>query len=189
MPHDGAVPQTEILVSVDIEASGPTPSTGSLIAVGACLVRDPEVSFYEEIRPAEGASWDDDAERVHRLTRQHLAEHGAAANETAARWTSWIDGVAGGSRPVLVGFNAPFDWMFVADLFHRHLARNPFGVSAIDLKAVYLGRHAIEEWRRTTRRDVAERHPTALLLTHNALEDARSQAELARLLLPPRLGA
>lgn len=188
MRHDGCVSQAETLFSVDTEASGPTPSTGSLIAVGACLVGDPEVSFYEEIRPAEEAPWDDGAERIHGLTRQHLAEHGAPAHETALRWASWIAAVAGGSRPILVGFNAAFDWMFVADLFHRYIGRNPFGISAIDLKAVYLGRHAIDEWRRTTRRDVAVHYPTELPMTHNALDDARSQAQVARLLLPPGLG-
>ncbi|CAN5644122.1 hypothetical protein BH18CHL1_BH18CHL1_03700 [soil metagenome] len=188
MRHDEGVPPAEILISVDIEASGPTPSTGSLVAVGACLVGDLEVFFYEEIRPAEGAPWDTATEPIHHLTRRHLAEHGAPAHETAARWASWIEAVAGGSTPIMVGFNAAFDWMFVADLFHRHLGRNPFGVSAIDLKAVYLGRYAVQEWRRTTRRDVSVRHPTDLPMTHNALADARSQAELARLLLPSGLG-
>jgi len=34
-------PHPEVLVSVDVETSGPTPGTGSLIALGACLVVAP----------------------------------------------------------------------------------------------------------------------------------------------------
>ena len=41
---------------------------------------------------------------------------------------------------MFVGFNAPFDWMFVNEYFHRHLGRNPFGHVAVDIKAYAMGR-------------------------------------------------
>jgi hypothetical protein len=77
--------------------------------------------------------------------------------------------------------------MFVADYLHRFVGRNPFGYAALDLKAVYLGRHAIAQWSETTKEHVRERYPVALPHTHNALDDARFQALLARQLLatPP----
>ena len=41
--------------------------------------------------------------------------------------------------PVFVSYNAPFDWMFVHDAFIRALGRNPFGHTALDIRAVYMG--------------------------------------------------
>jgi DNA polymerase III epsilon subunit-like protein len=180
----GGVPNAEVPISVDIEASGPSPGTGSLVAIGACLVDHPEVAFYREIRPIDGLPWEASAEAVHGLTRDHLAARGLDPAMAMAEFATWIAEVAPeGSRPVFVGFNAPFDWMFVADYFHRFLGRNPFGISAIDLKSVFVGRHGIAEWAQTTKRHVLAVHPVSRVHTHNALDDARMQAELAGELL------
>jgi DNA polymerase III epsilon subunit-like protein len=174
----------EVLVSVDIEASGPSPGTGSLIAIGACLVDDPDVEFYGELRPIPGLPWVPSAEAVHGLSREHLAAEGLEPRAAMAAFASWLDEIGPeGSAPVFVGFNAPFDWMFVADYFHRFLGRNPFGVSAMDLKSVYMGRHGVREWARTTKRHVLAVHPVSGIHTHNALDDARMQAQLASALL------
>ncbi len=99
-------------------------------------------------------------------------------------FAAWLDEVApDGCVPVFVGFNAPFDWMFIADYLHRFVGRNPFGYAAMDLKAVYLGRHGVTRWSETTKEHVRARHPVTLPHTHNALDDARFQAMLARQLL------
>jgi DNA polymerase III alpha subunit (gram-positive type) len=93
--------------------------------------------------------------------------------------------VPDGSRPVFVALNAPFDWMFVADAAWRHLGRNPFGASALDLKALYLGRHldTVGRWRDTSRVRMLERYPVGLPHTHHALDDAREQAAICRAIL------
>jgi ribonuclease T len=177
------VPDPEIFISVDVEASGPTPGSGSLIAIGACLVDAPDVGFYVELRPISDLPWDAGAQRVHGLDQERLAAEGVPPAEAMERFAAWVTSVADGARPVLVGFNAPFDWMFVADYFHRFVGSNPLGVSAIDLKSVYLGRHDVRLWADTTKRHVLARYPGTLAHTHNALDDARMQAELARALL------
>ncbi len=176
------MPQRETFVSVDIEASGPSPGTGSMIAVGACLVANPEVGFYREIRPLAGLPWDPAAERVHGLTRDHLAEGGVEPTVAMGDLAEWLELVSPGGSPIFVGFNAAFDWMFVADYFHRFLGRNPFGISALDLKGLYMGRHALERWDATRFSEVRRTYPTRRQLTHHALDDARAQAELAQLL-------
>jgi inhibitor of KinA sporulation pathway (predicted exonuclease) len=79
----------------------------------------------------------------------------------------------------MVGFNAPFDWMFVADYFDRYLGRNPFGHSALDIKAYYMG-VADATWPETSMVKVAEHYGVTVDLTHNALDDARDQAALFR---------
>ena len=99
---------------------------------------------------------------------------------------AWLERVVpAGARPVFVGFNAPFDWMFVAEYSWRHLGRNPFGMSALDLKALYLGRHLGEgtTWAETSSDHVRARYPVDLPHTHGALDDAREQAAICRLIL------
>ena len=173
----------EALVSVDIEASGPSPSTGSLLAIGACLVDDPETGFYVELRPIPGSRWDEAAERIHGLSRDHLQETGVEPAEAMHAFAEWLERVTEGRVPIFVAFNAPFDWMFVADYFHRFLGRNPFGISGLDQKAYFMAKHGVRRWSETTKRAVRRRYPTAMPHSHHALEDAREQAELMRELL------
>ena len=89
---------------------------------------------------------------------------------------------------MFVGFNAPFDWMFVADYFWRYLGRNPFGVSALDPKSMYMGLSGTERWADTRKVHISERLDINLEPTHNALDDARDQARLARELLQRSYG-
>ena len=173
----------EILVSVDIEASGPTPGTGSMLSIGACLVDDPQVAIYLELKPLPGLPWSNDAQAVHRLERSDLEQHGLEPWHAMEQFEAWLAETAHGRRPVFVGFNAPFDWMFVADYFQRYLGRNPFGIAALDLKSYYMARDRIASWAETSRRHVEQRYPVTTPHSHNALDDARGQAELALLLL------
>jgi ribonuclease T len=175
----------EAWISVDVEASGPTPSTGSLIAIGACLVDQPEVQFEALVAPISGLPWSDAAERVHGLSRDRLAREGAPPENAMRSFVDWVDTVAAGRRPVFVAFNATFDWMFVADYAWRFAGRNPFGVSGLDLKALYLGRHLddVRRWADTTSSHVLQRYPVQLAHTHAALDDALEQAEICRRIL------
>jgi DNA polymerase III epsilon subunit-like protein len=177
------VTDDEILISVDIEASGPTPGTGSLVAIGACLVEDVQNGIYLELKPLPGLPWSDAAEEVHRLDRARLERDGLEPAVAMERFDGWVTKAADGRRPVFVGFNAPFDWMFVADYFQRCLGRNPFGIAALDLKSYYMGRERIARWSETRRLLVEQRYPVKTPHSHNALDDARGQAELAFLLL------
>jgi DNA polymerase III epsilon subunit-like protein len=81
--------------------------------------------------------------------------------------------------PVFVAFNAVFDWMFVDAYFQRFLKRNPFGHSALDMKAYYLGM-AGGTWAGTSMRVLSPLYLSGRYLSHNALGDARDQAELFR---------
>jgi len=173
----------EALISVDIEAAGPSPSTGSLLSIGACLVDDPSVGFYVELRPISEHPWDDQAETVHGLAREHLEREGLEPAAAMERFAAWVDDACAGRNPIFVGFNAPFDWMFVADYFWRYLDRNPFGISALDLKSLFMGRNGVTQWQRTRRIYVDEALGLETDHNHNALADARGQARLARALL------
>lgn len=173
----------ETWISVDVETSGPTPATGSLLAIGACLVDDPETSLDLLLRPDPALPWSEEAEAIHGLHRDDLARDGLAPRAAAVALAAWLERVVpADGHPVLVALNAPFDWMFVADLCWRHLGRNPFGISALDLKALYLGRHLddVAGWGETGRLRMLERYPVGLPHTHRALDDAREQAAICR---------
>ena len=173
----------EVLISVDVETSGQSPGTGSLLAIGACLVEDLQNGLYLELRPLPGLPWGDAAEQIHRLDRARLEHNGLEPAVAMERFAAWLGEVTDGRQPVFVGFNAPFDWMFVADYFQRYLGRNPFGISALDLKAYYMGRHRVRRWSDTARQLVEQRYPVTTPHSHHALDDARGQAELCLLLM------
>jgi ribonuclease T len=173
----------ETWISVDIETSGPSPSTGSLLSIGACLVEDERQGIEVLLRPEPTLPWTEEAQRIHGLDRAVLERDGLEPAEAMARLEAWVlASTPEGSRPVFVGLNAPFDWMFVADAFWHHLGRNPFGPSALDIKSLYLGVHLPEvaTWTETSRVRMLERHPVELPHTHTALADAREQALLCR---------
>jgi DNA polymerase III epsilon subunit-like protein len=169
----------EVFVSVDVEASGPAPGRYSLLSLGACLVDDPTLTFYAELKPV-GEAVTAEAMAVHNLDLATLKRDGLPPAEAMKRFEAWLKTVVpAGALPVFVGFNAAFDWMFVADYFDRFLGRNPFGHTALDLKAYYMGLTG-GGWSDTTKRGLAKRYPDHPQLTHNALQDAIDQAALFR---------
>jgi DNA polymerase III epsilon subunit-like protein len=173
----------EILVSVDIEASGHTPSTGSLIAIGACLVDDEATAFYALIQPVAGMPWLESAERIHGFARADVERDGLDPARAMTAFGDWLSAVAGGRRPVFVGWNAGFDWMFVADYFERFVGANPFDIAPLDMKAYAMGRLRLTRWADTRRNALDTHYGPAEPLTHNALDDARQQATFTRQLM------
>jgi DNA polymerase III epsilon subunit-like protein len=178
----------EVFVSVDIESSGQSPAVGSLLSIGACLIDRPDEGVYIELKPLADRGWSDSAQQIHGLARERLEQDGMEPAEAMLRFEEWLDYACDGGRPVFVGFNSPFDWMFVADYFWRFLARNPFGVSALDLKSYYMGSHAVSTWELTRRIHVDAKLGLKPDHTHHALEDAQGQAVLARILLGRNVG-
>lgn len=166
----------ECYISVDVEAAGPIPGTYSLLAIGACVVGNTEQSFYSELKPINEA-FVAKAMAVHGLFIPKLKERGEAPAAAMARFEQWIIHVADGGRPVFVAFNATFDWMFVHWYFVTYLGRNPFGVSGLDIKAYAMGKHRLS-WGETVKKNVKKLYPTNQPHTHNALDDAKEQAEM-----------
>lgn len=100
-----------------------------------------------------------------------------------ARFAKWIEDVVGAdAMPVFVSFNAPFDWSFVNYYFHRIAGGNPFGFTALDIKALWMGRTGCS-WSDTRSSRITEELRPTLHGDHDALHDARYQAELFRLIV------
>lgn len=163
-------------ICVDIEAAGPHPGGYSLLSLGAALVTDPQQHFYIELQPINAAQTEE-AQSVHGLSLEALVEGGSPPAESMQRFADWLIEVCGDQQPVFVAFNAPFDWMFVADYFQTFLGRNPFGHSALDIKALFMGLQGVA-WEETSYQMIASHYSKAENLPHNALEDAIQEAEI-----------
>jgi DNA polymerase III epsilon subunit-like protein len=167
----------DVFVSVDIEADGPIPGDYSMLSLGAAVVGRPDLTFYREIQPIS-RQFVPEALAVSGLDRDKLAEDGADPRTAMEELAAFLAGASRGTRPVFVGFNATFDWMFVNWYFIHFTGKNPFGISGLDIKAYYMGALGKRRWAETTKRHFDKRFLSAAPHTHNALEDAIEQAEI-----------
>jgi DNA polymerase III epsilon subunit-like protein len=169
-------------VCVDIEASGPNPHDFAMLSLGAATVDEPRRSFYTELQPTSTKE-SEEASQIHGLSLAQLAKEGEEPEAALLRLESWLGEVNEKGAPIVfVAFNAPFDWMFVNDYFQRFLGRNPFGHSALDMKALYMGLRGVS-WEETSHANISRDYVMKEDLPHHAEEDALAEAELfARML-------
>jgi ribonuclease T len=133
--------------------------------------------FYIELQPVTGRAIPEALE-ITGLSMATLAEAGKPPAEALADFEAWVYAVVPETaRPIFVALNAPFDWMFIDDYFHRFLNHNPFGHSALDIKAFYMGLAAVS-WAQTSMEYLSARYLHGRALTHNALQDARDQGKI-----------
>lgn len=186
----GEADQPDLYISADIEADGPIPGPFSMLSLGLCVAArfdgstftplDPRKrTFYAELKPIS-ERFDTEALRVARLDRTALAANAETPQDAMTRAAAWVQGVAGHDRPVLVGFPASFDWMFIYWYFVSFCEQgSPFAFSSVlDIKTMYQQRaHVVVS--RAGKEDIpAELARGTQAHTHNALDDAVEQAEL-----------
>jgi hypothetical protein len=173
------VKSDDVYISIDIEADGPIPgpTAFSMTSLGAVVVGRPELTFYRELKPIS-ERWDPKAAEVSGLDRTKLIQEGADPAAAMREFGDWIREVSAGGRPVFVGFNATFDWSFVHWYFMHFVGADPFGISGLDIKAYYMGALGKPRWSDTTKGNLEDRFRSTIPHTHNALDDARGQAEV-----------
>lgn len=173
-------------ISVDIETSGPEPGGYAMLSIGACQVADETRRFYAELQPDRSGATPE-AMAVSRLSLEDLARDGLPAGEAMRQFAAWLAMIVPGEKcPVFVAFNAAFDWMFVNDYFLRYLGQNPFGHSALDIKAYYMGMRGVP-WAETSYHRISTYYHERDRLLHHALEDALDQSHLFNRILAERL--
>jgi DNA polymerase III epsilon subunit-like protein len=176
------VQKREVYIVVDVEASGPNPGDHALLSIGACTVEEPRQTFYVELQP-DKAAFTSEAMAVNGLSLERLAAEALSPEEAMQAFAGWVAQVVPeDARSVFAAFNAPFDWMFVNDYFHRYLGHNPFGHSALDIKSFYMGLEGVT-WQETSHRYVSQRYCAKPELTHHALDDALDEAEILQAML------
>ena len=146
-----------------------------MLALGACQAENPHESFYAELCPLPDADVQAEALAACNLDVERLKREGSPSDHAMSSFRRWTMEVAGANTPIFVGFNAPFDWAFVNYYFHLHDIENPFGFTALDIKALYMG-HTGCTWGETR----SSRMPPSLRpqpsSKHHALSDAKAQA-------------
>jgi DNA polymerase III epsilon subunit-like protein len=172
----------EFYIVVDIETSGPTPCLHAILSLGAATVSTPRESFYIEFKP-DKIEVNEESMGIHGLSFKELSVNGTEAQTGLESFARWIEKVTlPGSTPVFCAFNAPFDWMFVNDYFHRYLGYNPFGHKALDIKALYMGHHGTT-WGETSHAAISTAYGEPDPLSHHAHEDALQEAKLLEKIL------
>lgn len=170
----------EVFISVDIETAGPIVGEHSMLALGACLAYSPEIDFSVMLKPISDKAVQAALE-VSGLTLEQAHREGLEPEMAMAQFGEWIaQQVPVGSTPIFVGLNAPFDWGFVNYYFLKYLNDNPFGFTALDIKALFMGATGCS-WHDTKSSSIDKRVSSSLKGDHNALHDAKYQAELFRL--------
>jgi ribonuclease T len=172
----------EFYIVVDIEASGPTPGLYAMLSLGAATLTAPPDTFYITLKPDRERS-ELQSMKVHGLSMEDLQLTGTEPSAALGEFAHWVaDVTPHGAEPVFCAFNAPFDWMFVNDYFHRYLGYNPFGHKALDIKALYMG-HAETSWGETSHTAISSAFGKPETLSHHALEDALQEADLLKEIL------
>lgn len=168
---------------VDVESSGPTPGYHNLLSVGMTHVRrfqgtyQPFKDFYVELKPIYPGFFEA-AMQVNGLKPELLMANGLHPKEAMPKMIEWVRQQQHDpkERPVFVAHNAPFDWMFFAYYCGHFANENPFGHSALDTKALAMGRLDLA-WNQTSMKNVAAtlaNIPTRdLSQLHHAGADAR----------------
>src|SRR4051812_26271760 len=114
---------SDIYFSGDVEADGPVPGPYSMLSFGLAVagvydgfVLQPSEpsgpTFYAELKPIS-QHYEPDALAVSGLDRAALLTEGRTPSDAMTEAATWVREQAGDRRPVLVGFPAVYDWMFL----------------------------------------------------------------------------
>ena len=178
----------DVYFSVDVETDGPIPGEFSMLSFAMVHAGrfdgarfEPPASddafFTADLKPIS-ERFEQGALDVNGLDREALKATGLDPSVAMASAAAWIERQASGATPVLVAYPLSFDWTFLYWYFVRFGGVSPFKHSrCFDLKTAIAVRG-----RRPIAASGHDRLPEALRSkrphTHNALDDAREQADI-----------
>jgi ribonuclease T len=186
--------KTKKYISVDVEASGPTPMKFFMPSFGAAVVGDTNVQFYRELKPINngiipealavvilGLKYSEDVRHLERYNPKspnfdaeaflRLAhERGEEPKKAMEDFRDFIHDATRSHKPVLAARPTGFDAMWIHCYFDLLDVDNPFGYGGEDIGSFYRGQQG--------RLDASINELfTGDGLSHNALEDAIDQAK------------
>jgi DNA polymerase III epsilon subunit-like protein len=158
----------KIYISVDIEADGPAPGEYSMVQLGAVVVEDGlKRTFLQNIAPIS-KKFNQAALSVSHMTRQQTLSY-ESADAAMKKFVTWLDTVADGKEVVFMADNG-FDWGFVNYYLWKYSNKNPLGHSDFNLTGFVRGIYRDPE--------MSVRQLRHGELTHNALQDAKDNADV-----------
>ncbi len=168
---------------IDIEATGACPGIYSMIQIGAVTLAGEE--FFTTVRALRTAHIDPRALESIGLTEKDIEDYTWPGNamEKFDDWLRFLSSANGGVRLTAWSDNPAFDWQFINYYFHQYLNANVLGWSMRrigDLWAGHTGKPRDSTgWKKL--RDTKH--------NHNALDDARGNAEALNKILDMIEGA
>lgn len=168
-------------LAIDWETSGfSTPSYASKhqgISFGAIIFDmitfEPIESLYREILFDNSKyKWDIGAERVHGLTKEHLAENGISQEEAAFELVNLVNKYLGNDSVLLLGHRVYFDKEFTNQLLNSanmQFTYHPILIDSCSMATVFLELTYSDDLFKTL--DLPDRG------LHNALEDIKYTLE------------
>jgi hypothetical protein len=167
------------LISVDVEADGPTPGIDmySMVCFGAVIVEDGlKRTFYGETAPIS-PRWVPEALAISGISREKHMEF-PSPHETMKAFAEWVKKEAPKGATFITD-NPAFDFAFINYYFVATGLPNPFGFSARRIGDLFCGvkNDYFYQWKRHRK----TKH------THNPVDDAKGNAE-ALLYLRDELG-
>jgi hypothetical protein len=162
-----------LLLSMDVEASGPAPLHGDMISFAAVVIEDGLSRSFDSglMRPECEHYWPEAYAAIGVSREQHLAAPHSIRDRIFA-FADWLEGLNDRSRRyIMVSDNPGFDFMWMNFELLNHIGQQLLGHSARRIGDVWSGlrKRPLETgaWRRyrVTPHD------------HNALNDAMGNAE------------
>lgn len=189
-------PIVELYFSSDVEADGDIPGPYSMSSLGmvafatrtrsgvyTLLDLDAEENcYYAELKPISD-DFIPEAMAVSGLDREWLKIHGEDPKIAMDRANIFVEKVTKrfgeNVRPVFVAYPLGYDWMFVYWYLINFAGHSVFGhSSALDIKTMFATK-ARKAIRGIGKRSIPKELRSKRRHTHNALDDAREQADLA----------
>ena len=146
----------------------------AMVQLGAVDLEGNE--FYAAMRPFEWSVIDPNALKAIGLTEEQIMDY-PDPREGIVLFNEWLGDLYGGKRIPVWSDNPGFDWSYVNGYLWYFTGGNPLGWSMRRIGDFYAGRvhdvSATSKWKRMRE----TKH------THNALDDARGNAEALRKIL------
>lgn len=182
----------DFYISVDVETSGPLVDRYSMLSIGASSagrfngnvfqrISPDGHTFYAELKP-DRPEVDREAVAVSGLDPERLAREGRDPRDAMTDFAHWARRTADlyQSSPIFVAYPLSFDWMWTYTYLLRYSEiGSPFGFSGcLDIKTLYAAKAGVPVSRARKRWMPERLLHTEYRHTHNALDDAREQADL-----------
>lgn len=192
MSNDQA-PKVEMYFSVDVESDGEAPGTSSMLSIGIVAIHPLEFTevgtFYRTLKRLPGAQpsnktmeWWDGFPKQWAETRAGASDPDDVMKSMHKWVIEMLKSVMSAElttppTAIFVADPAGFDFSMVYYYMHRFMGESIFGFSALDIQSYVMALMDSNFRTAGSEKNWRPEWKSSLLHTHNALEDAKKQAD------------